>query len=294
MISAADTPAVEELMGGCPLLAGQPAPRLLAGAGAPRRSGGWTLWEQGAWLQGSISVPVSSRLALMTEEVYRSLLEAAGRRHLARVWNHVPGINAPGTDHLENYRAFCLGRSLAFEAHHGPDFRRYLPAASAVGAPGDRLTVVFAASTAAPCHFENPAQVPAYQYPPQYGPRPPSFARATVVSAGRDRVAFISGTSAITGHDTIAPFDTPAQLECTLSNLAEISRACGLGADLGAGRAQERQFRVYLRRSDDLTATAATLASRLLRPGDCVSYLQADICRRELNVEIEATLRGFE
>ena len=58
---------------------------------------------------------------------------------------------------------------------------------------GSTASVVFAATEATPRHFENPLQVPAYEYPGEYGPRSPSFARATVV-AQPGPCLFVSGT----------------------------------------------------------------------------------------------------
>jgi chorismate lyase / 3-hydroxybenzoate synthase len=138
--------------------------------------------------------------------------------------------------------------------------------------------------------------VPAYSYPPEHGPRPPSFARATVVPrevAGRADV-FISGTAAIRGHATVAPDATLPQLACTLENLREIAAACGIGPDLARGRARARHFKIYLRRAGDLVAVQPVLERELLLPTDTAIYLRSDICRRELNVEIEATLLGAE
>jgi enamine deaminase RidA (YjgF/YER057c/UK114 family) len=140
---------------------------------------------------------------------------------------------------------------------------------------------------------ENPRQVPAYDYPSEHGPRPPCFARATMVSGANGRGdVFISGTSSIRGHASIAPGETAAQVACTLENLREISVACGCGPDLARGRVVERHFKVYLRHAADWAAVKAALEGTLLAPADTVSYLRADVCRRELNVEIEATLMG--
>jgi hypothetical protein len=77
-----------------------------------------------------------------------------------------------------------------------------------------------------------------------------------------------------------------------LENLAGISAACGLGPELDRGGRAARHFKVYLRHAADLPVVAATLANRLLAASDRVSYLQADLCRAPLLVEIEATLFG--
>ena len=138
--------------------------------------------------------------------------------------------------------------------------------------------------------MENPLQVPAYDYPREFGSRAPSFARATIVTNGEQPTIFVPGTSAIRGHATVAPDNTRQQLNCTLENLSELSAACGLGPQLDAGLGVTRHFKVYVRHADDQPWVAAALEERLLQLGDLVSYLQADICRAQLNVEIEATL----
>ena len=186
------------------------------------------------------------------------------------------------------------GRSLAFESGLGKDFPSSLPAASGVGNPGSDLVVVFLAGPEPTQHFENPEQVPAYRYPAEHGPRPPSFARATAVGGKGGRNVYVSGTSAIMGHSTVSPHDTAGQLDCTLENLRLISRACGLGDELAAGTGSSRHFKVYLRNASDQPAVAHALGRRLLIPGDRVSYLGADICRSALNVEIEVAVRGVE
>jgi hypothetical protein len=77
-----------------------------------------------------------------------------------------------------------------------------------------------------------------------------------------------------------------------LDNLREISRACGLGPDLDRGGGSTRHFKVYLRHASDLSLVAPLLEEKLLRETDQVTWLLADICRAELNVEIEASLFG--
>jgi enamine deaminase RidA (YjgF/YER057c/UK114 family) len=152
--------------------------------------------------------------------------------------------------------------------------------------------VAFAACPGLPRHVENPLQVAAYDYPGAYGPRAPSFARATVVAGPASATVFISGTAAIRGHATIAPESTRLQLECTLENLHGIAAACGLGSAMGAGPGATRHFKVYVRHAAEQPMVAAILQERLLLDTDHVSYLQADICRSSLLVEIEATLFG--
>jgi enamine deaminase RidA (YjgF/YER057c/UK114 family) len=228
-------------------------------------------------------------LEAATTDLYRRLFAATEGLHLYRLWNYVPHINAC-EDGLENYRRFCRARSLAFEASFGKHFQQLLPSSSAVGASAGPLAVAFVAGPAAARHFENPAQVPAFNYPPEHGPRPPSFSRATVAATAGATQVFISGTAAIHGHATVAPGELATQLECTLNNLRLIGEAAGVGASLGAGGSWQRRFKVYLRHPDDLRKVVARLERGFLGANDQAVFLRADICRAELVVEIEASL----
>ncbi len=254
--------------------------------------------EAGLWLfrsndvlLGHASVPFDGGdLAAHAQRVYQRVLSACRGRSLYRIWNYVPRINAV-TGGMENYRAFCKGRSLAFETAFGGAFQRRLPAASAVGSDGTTLEVIFVAGESNPRHVENPEQIPAYHYPVDYGPRSPSFSRATIVAqASAGEAIYISGTAAIKGHATVAPGSLGEQIDCTLDNLRLVSRSCDVGDDLGRNLGWKRHVKVYLRHAEDYSTAAKALQGRLLRDGDSVCFLRADICRAALNIEIEVTL----
>ena len=288
---AAAAPASGAAVGlrlGLPVL-GQTGVEDLLPVGEPAgTAGAFSLYRSGEWLLGCATLPVGrAGLEPVTRFLYDDLLVATRGLHLCRIWNYVPHINALAAGE-ENYRAFCRGRARAFESEYGFGQFARLCAASAVGTHDDRISVVFVATQAEPRHHENPAQLAAYRYPAEHGPHAPSFARATVTSDRR--WVFVSGTAAIKGHATVAPGDAAAQVDCTLDNLALISRVAGLGSDLGAGGGWTRHFKVYLRHAADYAVVSARLRATLLQPGDGTIWLQADICRAALDVEIEATL----
>ncbi|HXS29975.1 MAG TPA: hypothetical protein VN755_03990, partial [Steroidobacteraceae bacterium] len=276
---------------GVPVLGGDALEHLFPDAVPAGRSGALALFRQGAWLLGGATVSARN-LEEAAHGLYTDIFRAARGLHLARIWQYVPAINAPGPGGMENYRLFCRARSLAFEQHHGAGFKQLLPSASAVGSQSGALTIIFAASPTLPRHVENPMQVSAYDYPEDYGPRAPSFARATVVPGPDRSTVFISGTAAIRGYATIAPHRLLPQLQCTLENLRQISSACGLGPDLDRHGRSVRHFKVYLRHAADQAEVAEILERELLTKADQVSYLHADVCRKDLVVEIEATLVG--
>lgn len=278
------------------VLAGEARESLFAGLAECGGAGGFELFGgAGDWLVGARVEPVAADIGAQTERVYREMLELVGARgrRIARVWNYVPRINAEAAEGLETYRVFCRGRALGFEraGWSGP-----LPAASAVGGAPGVLAVMFAATRAEPTARENPEQVPAYEYPADYGPKSPSFSRAMQVTADGRRWTFVSGTAAIKGHETVCAGDLAGQIACTVDNLRLVSGECGLGGELGAERGVgvERHFKVYLRDAARLAEARAVLEGEggLLRAGDRVTWLHADICRADLEIEIEATVIG--
>jgi enamine deaminase RidA (YjgF/YER057c/UK114 family) len=218
------------------------------------------------------------------EEIF-AVLDATQHRHLIRIWNYVPAINiAAGGE--ERYRLFNSARQAAFR-QSGRAIMGSVPAACALGSPpGSPICIYFLAAHRPPKVLENPRQTSAYHYPPQFGRHSPTFSRACISSDSPQANLFISGTASIVGHETLHAGDAAAQTLETLANihalLAEANRAAG-----AARYSMETlKLKVYLRHPSDLGAIQAVLSREL--PGASPLYLQADICREDLLVEIEA------
>ncbi|BAN36552.1 hypothetical protein SCD_n02752 [Sulfuricella denitrificans skB26] len=224
-----------------------------------------------------------------TESAYRqifALLDELHYPYLFRFWNYIADINTH-TFGLERYLQFNLGRQDAFLAH-SRDVVGNVPAACALGSAHGPLTIAFLAGRVAPLNIENPRQISAYQYPQQYGPRSPTFSRASLVRLGHDEVLFISGTASIVGHATLHPADVVAQTRETMNNIkAVLAEANRLASQPGFDLAS-LYYKVYVRHPADLAQIRAELAHCV---GDAPKavYLQADVCRQDLLLEIEAT-----
>jgi chorismate lyase/3-hydroxybenzoate synthase len=205
----------------------------------------------------------------------------SGYPHLLRVWNHVGDINVMDGE-TERYRAFCVGRHESF-ARHGYALRTDLPAASAVGMRGRDYRCYFIASKEAGTQVENPRQVSAYDYPPQYGRRSPSFSRATVLRREGQSLVFIAGTASIVGHETKHAGDVGLQTDETVRNIARVLKEAGAGlGDLVTAKA-------YVRRAEDQPVVAERLGATLGQTP--VLYVCADVCRADLLVEVEGVAR---
>ncbi len=258
----------------------------LPGAATVQRHG-FLLMQSGELLLGVAMTEATGNLEPASARLYRQLLQASHGWHLYRVWNYVPGINRE--EHgLECYRRFNVGRWQAFESVYGRHLRSYLPAASAVGIHGNRLVVAFVAGRQPARYLENPDQIPAYHYPDAYGPRSPGFSRAAMADCAGFDLAFISGTASIRGHASVRVGDVLGQLEVTLDNLAIMGRQMGIDP-LGDDGHGQWHLKCYLRHSDHLEQVRTRMIERLGHAAEDFIYLQADICRRELDLEIEAS-----
>jgi chorismate lyase/3-hydroxybenzoate synthase len=227
---------------------------------------------------GSAIADETLPLADASRELYARVIadvRKAGFPYFVRMWNYVGGINQDERG-VERYKLFCAGRHDAFvEAgyHHDVD----LPAASAVGMPGSGLIACFLAAREPGMQVENPRQVAAYNYPPEYGVKSPSFSRATV---WKDTV-FVSGTSSVIGHATVHHGDVLAQLDETLRNIDVVL------AQTGRTLADVVTAKTYVRNPSDYEAIARHLGPVFANN----IYVEADICRADLLLEIEAVAR---
>lgn len=217
------------------------------------------------------------------ERVFQ-VLDAQRLPHLWRVWNYMPDIHGEEVA-LERYRQFNLGRAQAFE-QAARTVEGKVPAACALGVADGPLSVAFLAGATPVITIENPRQVAAWRYPHRYGPQSPTFSRAALAHPPGQEWLFISGTASIVGHETVHHGDVREQTRETLRNIdAVIAQA---NAEGRSGRFERRDlvFRAYVRHAEDVPAVREVMAAAWgITDMVCV---QADICRRDLLVEIEA------
>ena len=247
---------------------------------------------------GTITIPetrfevVADKTPLQqaTESAYGQIfkqLDAFAFPYPLRFWNYVSRINEHSHGR-ERYQQFNIGRQEAFLAY-GRDVQGNLPAACAVGMNCGPLSIAFLAGRALPQSIENPRQVSAFEYPQQYGPRSPSFARANLVSTRHGELLLVSGTASIVGHATAHPGDVAAQTRETVRNIEAVVAQANQISRCGRFDLSGLACRVYVRHPGDLGAIQQELEHAFGESLKAV-YLQADICRSDLLLEIEATV----
>lgn len=224
-----------------------------------------------------------------TAKAYKSLLEQvrpSSHPYLLRIWNYFSAINQ-GQGDKERYRGFCVGRSQSVDGQ----FNTPPPAATAIGTDGSsaasHLQLIALCSNQVARTLENPRQTPAWRYPREYGPVPPGFSRGIILDEDTDTPRLLaSGTASIVGHVSQHIGEVAGQLSESLANLqallAEGSKQSGRDFQIENCEA----LRVYLRKPEDL-AVAESMITAAGIERDRVLYLRGDICRRELDVELE-------
>ena len=281
-----------QIRGGLPSLMEVPCIEVIRTAGPVDygHDGGFALATMPDHLFASSNVDASKDVDLrgLAEDLYRRLIDLASCRgypHLLRIWNILPGIN-DDQDGMERYKLFCIGRSKAFQAKL-PNLTESYPAACGVGCQGDTLSLYLLAARSPGLAVENPKQISAYAYPPRYGPKSPSFSRALVKTWAGGAELFLSGTASIVGHESRHGNDLRGQVAEMLDNLVSLTRAASVASGFSFALASpSSRLKVYIRRPEDYPETRRLLEDHI-GTAPQVIYVQADLCRSELLVELD-------
>jgi len=249
----------------------------------------------------SFMYPDDTRTA--AEKAFDIALEILDRENMSandivRQWNYIGNI-LETKNNYQNYQIFNEVRSEYYARYR--TLKRY-PAATGVGMryggviidicavqPGTAVTIMA---------VDNPAQVNAYEYGQQVlkgfadkekpFKHPPQFERGLLLANYLQSTLFISGTASITGQETIGAGDIEKQTIVTINNIRKlsdperISRILSRPALTGE---KYRLFRAYIKRQEDFGLVRQICENYF--PGVPVSYIEADICRDDLLIEIE-------
>lgn len=252
---------------------------------------GWC--TDGENLFAACLIPDGPELAPTSKQAYRRLIQLAeqlGYTNIYRIWNYIGHINTPNSNGLERYRDFCLGRAEAFEVlNYAPTT---LPAATGIGfQSGGVVVFLIARKTPQAANIENPLQVSAYNYPQRYGPKAPSFARATVIKAQSGLCLYVSGTASIRSHASLTQ-SLDQEITITIENIREI---------LKKTRSEYPEFednfcdslKIYVRDEKNIPLISQSLQTAFGISAAQAPVLISDICRAELSLEVEGIFRSL-
>ncbi len=226
-------------------------------------------------------------------------------KDVPRIWLYQGGINdneqTDSGEEIERYRELNRARTDFFDQQKAigqliltPEGKVQYAASTGIGMAGDGLVIGCLAlqtdrEDVGLLPLENPQQTSSFEYSSEFSIKSPKFSRAMAVTLGDYVTTWVSGTASILNSESMHLGDIEKQTEQTIDNIERLIsrenfRRHGLGG-AGAKLTDLAKVRVYVRRPEDYEKCQAVCRRRF---GDLPTiYAQADICRRDLLVEIE-------
>lgn len=219
--------------------------------------------------------------------------------NVIRQWNYVGDILRTN-EKYQNYQLFNEVRSDFYEKLRTVEG---FPAATGVGSLYGGFFLDFHAVRAGAgtriIPLDNPDQVNAFEYDNEVlvgidtegtkSKKPPKFERALIMTCMEETILYVSGTASIKGQDTTGINDVARQTEITvdnISNLADIERIRKLTGRQDLCTLKLLNHRVYIKDRGDFETVKQECGK--IYTLDSGAFVEADICRNDLLVEIEA------
>ncbi len=221
--------------------------------------------------------------------------------HIIRQWNYVEDIA-----HLEdparatqNYQVFNDVRAKYYDPEAFP---MGYPAATGIGMTTGGVIIGFIAVSDSDRvevkPIRNPRQIDAHQYSKQVlvgkvtgimGEKcTPKFERGKMVVLDGACNMYVSGTASIVGELTLHPDDVEKQTITTIENIFELfsrENQRELGVKFDVRTIEFSHLRIYVKHQEDFPKVEAVCKSML--NSKSFLFLESDICREDLLVEIE-------
>lgn len=248
-------------------------------------------------LIGNVQSNENAECRLNSENAFNRLseiFESTGFQinSIVRQWNYIENIlgfdgNEQRYQEFNNVRSDFYGDSFTDNGY---------PAATGIGMNRGGTIIEFIAVqsdklVSAP--IDNPEQVAAHAYSKKVlvGEEcmlktTPKFERARFLELYGKKIIFISGTASIRGENTIGVGDPSMQTEVTIGNIKQLYSDKVLSRFPGGDLVPKYgHARIYIKNRKDFAAIKKTFRTHF---GNLpVVYIVADICRKDLLVEIE-------
>lgn len=254
--------------------------------------------------EGIPSSDFSENISMQSEEVFRIIGNILSSYNMdvddiVRQWNYIGKITEI-INGRQNYQVFNDVRSAFYEVgkwHNG------YPAATGIGAGFNGLLI---SGIAMKCKdadrtgiftIDNPFQVPAHQYSSKVlidnridaMLSTPKFERAKVIVLDNSIYCFVSGTAAICGEKSIEGMSVEEQTLRAIDNINALVTPDNMMKWIGKPYDMEFcNLRVYIKDASYYESVKLIIES--CYPKVPVVYLCADVCRKELLVEIEGIM----
>lgn len=231
-------------------------------------------------------------------DTVRHILDMEGMTFadIVRQWNYVPNILEIQHFEGKNLQHYQLFNEIRQKYYASNQFVEGYPAATGIGTRNGNFDLDFFAlksnESVQKVGLSNPKQHDAYKYDQNQLigdatsgqiKKTPLFERAKILKTKEGIQMFISGTASIIGQETIGIGDINCQTEVTVNNIHElISRLNTIQKN------HITYLRAYIKEKSHFEDVRSILERQF--PDITISYLQADICRDNLLVEIEGAV----
>lgn len=236
-------------------------------------------------------------------EATLGILEAEGMaiNDIIRQWNYVEDIAhvKDPANTTQNYQVFNDVRARYYA---NGSFRYGYPAATGIGMNTGGVIIGFVAVSPSTevlvAPIRNPRQIDAHRYSKgmlvgretgiMKEKCTPKFERAKLVKLHGRSYIYVSGTASIVGEESVHLGDVEGQTHTTIENIFGLfarENQASIGLDFDAASIYFSHLRVYVKHQEDISAVKAICEQKL--NSKSALYLQSDICREELLVEIE-------
>lgn len=207
--------------------------------------------------------------------------------NIVRQWNYIEDILLVRGGE-QNYQRFNNSRSKFYSK---TEWLNGYPAATGIGCNAGGVTVCLYAikpiKEVQIKSLQNPNQIDAHKYSEEVlvgdnEKSSPKFERGKLILFPNNDDFLVSGTASIIGEEAVGDTDAIQQTLTTLGNIEKLVDSCQLSINVSSFS----NVRIYIKNDRDYNAIKKICDTRF--PNSPIIYLQADICRAELLVEIEA------
>lgn len=262
------------------------------------------------WIAGALTQERESNTLALAERSFQIVKTALDLNdmnfdNVIRQWNYIGGILQCGSldgKAAQHYQLFNEARNLVYSQYrHRPNY----PAATGIGMDYNDVSVDCYALRSGDgieiVPVRNPRQHDSYHYSQDVlvgdpvaehrVKQPPQFERAILLNSKKFSRLIISGTASIVGQQTIGIGSVELQTKATIENIRALTSEANLMEYCPALAQYPDKYsylRVYVKNRTDIAAVKEICTGYF--GGIPVTYVQADICRDNLLVEIEGEM----
>lgn len=218
---------------------------------------------------------------------------------IVRQWNYIGDIVAY-RDSKQNYQEFNDARSIYYK---NGEWKNGYPAATGIGASCNGIIVGGIAfkekkpGVKVIFPIDNPLQIAAHVYSKRVlvdddnnaMKSTPKFERAKLIETANGAYCFVSGTAAIRGEESVDASSAELQTIKTIENIEYlVSKENLVRFGCKPYNLKYAKILVFIKNAEDYEEVKSVVAKAY--PNIPIAYTIADVCRRELLVEIEGIL----